>query len=222
VASVRATLCATSDPTENIIDKVMEVGSTRADTRVRSRWFGRGKFQESGAWVTYYFFRAITVTIIFYFACHLLGWLPKSHPLQWMDQTPLPWRCLNEAIWLATPLLAGKALWEVFARNAGLTAKLGLWLRQVAAVFWVAAVAGLAWNQSNGQSLQIKDWLGYLTGLVAAGLLWRLHTRVHKGLFQMWLYTKGKNTGAPEDKALYNASLVPPSAFAATLGPSAS
>lgn len=43
---------------------------------------------------------------------------------------------------------------------------------------------------------QIKDALGHLTGLVVSILVWKLHTTVHRGLLQMWRYTKGIDTAA--------------------------
>jgi hypothetical protein len=176
---------------ENIIDQVMGLGTTRADTTVKSRWFGAKGIQSGAAWGAYCLLRAITVALLFYFACHLLSWLPNTHPLEWLDQAPLPWKFANDAFWLAAPLLAGKALWELFARNTGWLGKAGLWLRDIDAALWMAALAGLAWNRSGGEPLQVKDLIGYLTGLVTTGLLWRIHTRVHKGLFQMWRYTRG-------------------------------
>jgi hypothetical protein len=41
---------------------------------------------------------------------------------------------------------------------------------------------------------QISDALGYLIGLAVCILVWRLHTTVHRGLLQMWRYTKGTDT----------------------------
>jgi|WetSurMetagenome_2_1015567.scaffolds.fasta_scaffold07222_4 hypothetical protein len=41
-----------------------------------------------------------------------------------------------------------------------------------------------------------SDGLGCLTGLVVCFLVWKLHTIVHRGLIQMWRYTKGTDTAA--------------------------
>jgi len=37
----------------------------------------------------------------------------------------------------------------------------------------------------------VKDYLGYLSGLLVTSLVWKLHTVIHKGLVQMWRYTTG-------------------------------
>ncbi len=41
---------------------------------------------------------------------------------------------------------------------------------------------------------QIKDMVGYLAGLVVSILVWKLHTTLHRGLLQMWRYTRGTET----------------------------
>jgi hypothetical protein len=46
--------------------------------------------------------------------------------------------------------------------------------------------------------LEVKDFIGYVTGFVVTVLAWRLHTCVHKGLVQMWRYTKGLGTCAKD------------------------
>jgi len=42
--------------------------------------------------------------------------------------------------------------------------------------------------------MEIKDWIGYVGGLVVCVLVWRLQTTIHTGLLQMWRYTGGLNT----------------------------
>ena len=38
---------------------------------------------------------------------------------------------------------------------------------------------------------EIKDLFGFLIVLAGVIIVWRLHTRVHRGLIQMWRYTQG-------------------------------
>jgi hypothetical protein len=40
-------------------------------------------------------------------------------------------------------------------------------------------------------SQDIKDYLGWATGLVTTALIWKLHTALHKGLVQLWRYGLG-------------------------------
>jgi hypothetical protein len=47
---------------------------------------------------------------------------------------------------------------------------------------------------------EIKNTLGYAMGLGVGLLIWNLHTKVHKGLVQMWRYTKGAGTSARIDR----------------------
>lgn len=68
-------------------------------------------------------------------------------------------------------------------------------------VFW--AITGLVWvlgiwfcilNPMEYQERELKDAIGYLTGLVVAWMIWGIHSCVHKGLVQMWRYTRGVDT----------------------------
>lgn len=44
----------------------------------------------------------------------------------------------------------------------------------------------------------LTDLIGYFTGVVTACLVWSLHTTIHKGIIQMWRYTKGTDSSAIE------------------------
>jgi len=50
-------------------------------------------------------------------------------------------------------------------------------------------------------SVEIKDVLGYLMGLVVSCIVWQIHTRIHRGLIQMWRYAKGADTAAEIEEA---------------------
>jgi hypothetical protein len=40
---------------------------------------------------------------------------------------------------------------------------------------------------------ELKDWIGFAFALVITGLIWSLHTHVHRGLVQMWRYSAGED-----------------------------
>ena len=51
------------------------------------------------------------------------------------------------------------------------------------------------------KGVEIKDILGYLMGVIVSCLVWQVHTRVHRGLIQMWRYAKGADTAAEIEEA---------------------
>ena len=56
------------------------------------------------------------------------------------------------------------------------------------------AVARLHNHPPPSQLMEVKDWVGYLVGLLASILVWVLHTTVHRGLIQMWRHTLGNES----------------------------
>jgi hypothetical protein len=94
------------------------------------------------------------------------------------------WRA---ALWLIAPVLLGKTLielnhvfgWRKFADACAV----------LIGVAWGAIAVAIALMVSLSSTyVELKDAVGYLTGLGAAVLLWMLHTTIHKGLVQMWRY----------------------------------
>lgn len=176
--------------------------------------------QPAGAWVSYYVIRTITVAAILYFTRGLLSGLPLAHPFGVLDRWPTPWQFANEGVWLAVPLLLSKLMWEVFARNTGPIARAGLVLRWGFGALFPIVLVGIAWNYSTADPPGAADALGYLIGLVASILGWRLHTKLHKGLFQMWKYTRGwkekddEGTSARENEQAYRSPKTSKSATA--------
>jgi hypothetical protein len=106
---------------EDIINRVMQLATTRPDTTVKSKWWG--KLQPIAGVFLYLLLRVLTLATALFFLYKLLA------PLRTWDG-------------------------------------------------------------------QIKDALGFLTGLVVSILVWKLHTTMHHGLLQMWRYTKGTDTAA--------------------------
>jgi hypothetical protein len=71
--------------------------------------------------------------------------------------------------------------------------------RALLTVAWVGVALFLCIGVTQFDSkdgFDIKDWVGYLVGLVVSVLAWRLQTTVHSGLLQMWRYTGGVGTSA--------------------------
>jgi hypothetical protein len=106
---------------EDIINRVMQLATTRPNTTVKSKWWG--KLQPIAGVFLYLLLRVLTLATALFFLYKLLA------PLRTWDG-------------------------------------------------------------------QIKDALGFLTGLVVSILVWKLHTTMHHGLLQMWRYTKGTDTAA--------------------------
>jgi threonine/homoserine/homoserine lactone efflux protein len=90
-------------------------------------------------------------------------------------------------LWLIAPVLLGKTLIElnhVFGWR-----KLADTCAVLIGVAWGAIAVAIALMVSLSSTyVELKDAVGYLTGLGAAVLLWMLHTTIHKGLVQMWRY----------------------------------
>lgn len=63
---------------------------------------------------------------------------------------------------------------------------------------WGLLLVYASLNIQTQQDLDIKDLLGWATGLLMTALVWKLHTAVHKGLVQLWRYGKGERTSKPK------------------------
>jgi len=58
-------------------------------------------------------------------------------------------------------------------------------------VVWAAAAVQTCLAMSaDAASDSFTDVVGYGLGVVGAVLVWRLHTTIHRGLLQLWRYTK--------------------------------
>ena len=58
-------------------------------------------------------------------------------------------------------------------------------------VVWAAAAVQTCLAMSaDAASDSFTDVVGYGLGVVGAVLVWRLHTTIHRGLLQLWRYTR--------------------------------
>lgn len=101
---------------------------------------------------------------------------------------PLQWP-VDRMLWALVRLIT----LAVFAFYSG---KAALWL--VRTYTHLRQTADLFGGQPPNE---LKDLLGYLAGVVAAVFVWRFHTRVHRGLVQMWRYTSGSDSTIPIEAA---------------------
>ena len=171
---------------EQIIDQAMGLGTTRKSTDVGSRGVLKS-VQPCGDWVAYFLARIVAVGLMLYFLTRLAGPIKPEHDFEFLVQE---WP--SYVLWLLGPLMLCKLLWEAYT----LWGKIFLWLRGAVFIAWIGLLAMSALNLATPGPLLAKDAIGYATGLVVTILGWQLHTRVHKGLVQMWRYTKGVGTSA--------------------------
>ena len=185
---------------EHIIDEAMGLGTTRwRSTAVRSRWWW--PFHRVLDGLVYILSRIATLGALLFFLTNLLS------PIWNIDQTEnlLPMIRLFPAteawgtwtLLIFAPLLLIKGLWKMYGWLKGWLAKMIYGLRVLLMLAWALVVFDLCLELSAGigvEATTILDWLGYLTGLVVSCLVWSLHTTIHKGIIQMWHYTKGKGT----------------------------
>ena len=108
---------------------------------------------------------------------------------------PSPDDLLTWSIWLVFPLLLIKGVWRCFTWVQGLPAKILYFLWALLIVLWVITLVLFCLTRPVGGDLPaLTDRLGYLVGLAAGCLIWSLHSTIHKGLIQMWHYTRGEGT----------------------------
>ena len=177
---------------EQIIDQAMGLGTTRKSTDVTTRI--PRVLQPVGDWVSYFIGRTVTVAALVFFLANLAAELPDVPAwLNFLKPPPDSPQWLFYAMYLLGPLVICKLLWEVYKEWG----RFWLWLRGVVFLVWLGLLAASALAlRPSGADHEIKDVMGYGLGLVVTILVWQLHTRVHKGLVQMWRYTTGVETSA--------------------------
>lgn len=185
---------------EHIIDKVMGLGTTRRrSTEVRSRWWS--PFHRVLDRAVYSVSRLATLGALFFFLTHLLNPirnLPSMDCILPSGDTPLVWTILI----LVSLLLMIYGLGKIYALFQGLPAKIVYGLRTLLIVAWwsIGAFVFCLCLPVGNEQISFKDWLGHLIGFIVSCLVWNLHTTIHKGLIQMWRYTRGKGTDVRVDK----------------------
>jgi len=176
----------------DILHKVMGIGEPRTK-KVKSKWWGHHWIMSSldyAAWATG---RLATVCVLVFFMGMLcvpirLKWPEIGAELHWL------WPHLR---WMALSVVAGMVLLKLIGwvqdrrtdpPSRALEAACGL---LYIAMLLVAALRFDIFDKNYPGGMALMEWIGYLGGLVVTGLVWRLHTVVHKGLVQMWRYTTG-------------------------------
>lgn len=185
---------------ENIIDKVMGLGTTRGDTTVQSK--GWAFLHRPLDYVAYAIVRGLTLAALLFFLIKLLG--PVSDPLKEI----LPFTAITDffsvdtpfwiyALWFLVPPLLANLFWLFYTRVRGGLATVLKGVRRLIVVGWIVVVLVLCLHLAQpAEGSAVTDWIGYLTGVVTTCLVWRLHTTIHKGIIQMWRYTKGTGSSA--------------------------
>jgi hypothetical protein len=75
--------------------------------------------------------------------------------------------------------------------------------RVLSVLWWVVVfpiIVVVAGQGGGSQEPEAKNYLGWAIGLLATALVWALHTRVHRGLVEMWRYTQGATQFKPSQK----------------------
>jgi hypothetical protein len=176
----------------HIIRHVLDLGPAPPDTvePVPDRWFGKGHIQDIGDRVSYTVGRLLTIASGIFFFAHLAAPLPATWKPTWFQRAPFV-----SSVLMPVPLAVCLLLWQGYGSARGGKATAWLWSRRIVWLAWlaVAVLFGLSVSREFPATPPpaIKDVVGYLTGLGMTAAAWALHTTVHKGLVQMWRYTKG-------------------------------
>ena len=202
---------------EHIIDRVMDLGTTRPDTTVKSkRW---GFLHRFTGFLLYLFVRLATLAIMMFCLTMILipvgclgiseaVWLrkmaslmsaPMSSLWEGFDRFPLNQISLGILSILGLLLLI-KGLWTFYTSPCirGCCAKLVYIFRKfllvpvlVALIFLFCLFQALYLPDHCKPEINLVEWFGYLIGLIIGASVWRLHTTVHRGIVQMWRHTRG-------------------------------
>lgn len=183
---------------EDIINRVMNLGTTRASTVVKSKSL-LSLLMVPVDWILYYLMRIATVAALIFFANKIISPLHEDLiEMQWIDK-------INEVLavgsymhmlkFILISLILGDILWYLYGQAKNRTlAKTVYAIRALVLTF--AFTYGLIYCLDNTEAIEggFTDGAGYLTGFVVAILVWRLHTTIHRGIIQLWRYTKGSST----------------------------
>ena len=177
----------------DILHKVLGIGGPKT-TDVKSKWWGRRWIMEPGDYAAWAVGRLVTVAVLIFFLAKLLAPVRKCLPriadlVSFLPDLPL----LAAFIVAAAALIKFEGYIEDRLRDAPARTT-----RIVRGILFVVVLlaAGLRIAVFDDPKLretgfEVKDFIGYLLGLVVTSLVWRLHTVVHKGLVQLWRYNTG-------------------------------
>ncbi len=202
----------------HLISHAMQLSDTEQQPTLGSRWFAW--LLRPLDTVSYVLVRVVTLVLGLKFLNRLLGAeiFDSVRPLgQAVVEATRQWPADDSLgsilVWLLAPLLVVKFLRKAVDlsvdRRMSRGETNGKWepaedfsysLSWTLALLWsvFAVLICLGYSQPHSVGAQsgpaVKDLVGYLIGLAVTILAWRLHTTVHKGLIQMWHYTKGETT----------------------------
>lgn|GEM_PF-3406379 len=194
---------------KDIIYRVMELDTKPDESEVKNNplvWLNRWT-----AYAGYFLGRIATLFFIVVFLNRILyplhkKWIERPNAALPIEEWPI-----DKWIYFAGAFIAPFALiWvleEISFFFEGIGAKLIKWLRKFFVVGWwvwafilcllppVADLLIKPFLPGEGKEITMMDRIGYLTSLAVLCLIWKLHTALHRGLMQMWHYTRGKDTG---------------------------
>ena len=182
---------------EQVIYRMMKLAPGTPAPLSNAWWAG---LQPLGDYVGYVVGRVLTFCFALYFLNRLLSfgaldllraWAPLAEFHAMMTAQPFGGGSLilNYAAWLLGPLAAMKLLVE--AEQGWLGRAWPRVLRWTLGAAWGVVLLLIAlFMQAGEASSGFQDLLGNGTGLVITLLVWKLHTAIHRGLVQLWRYTK--------------------------------
>lgn len=182
----------------DIVQAVMGLGGTH-QPKAASQWWGKDWLLWIGDRLGYAAVRVVTLGALIFFLNGLLrpvrrfsGWAGNLLSLLPHLSLEVP-RFWIYSFWVFAPLLLAKWLGDF---NAEREDPLLRFIRNAILAAWQIIVLSICFSVTrfDKPTFEIKDSVGYLSGLAVSFLAWRLHTTIHKGLVQMWRYTGGKGT----------------------------
>jgi hypothetical protein len=178
----------------DILHKVLGIGGTRTK-EVKSRWWGHRWIMSPLDYAAWAAARLVTIAALIFFFTKILEVVRQKLPAagEWLANL-VGW--MPELPWLVIVVVAAVALlkfvgWIEHRFTDSFSRKLQLVRRVLFILILAAASLKIAVSLPNKEPLELKDAVGFLSGLVVTSLLWKLHTVIHKGLIQMWRYTTG-------------------------------
>jgi hypothetical protein len=194
-----------------IIQEVMEIPAEYkpGQMEVADKWWGRWKLPRPGDFAAYGVARGMEVVALLYFLSHLLNpirdWMVQKWPFvaPWLDRAEswpstsgfvLKAQYVNIAIWTLGAAWIWKFIWDIGLlkyQDEKLNLERQLRRERWAMILWGVVLIYASLNIGAPPAQDIKDYLGWATGLVTTALVWKLHTAVHKGLVQLWRYGLG-------------------------------
>ena len=170
---------------------------------MRDAWWAQAKLLQFADLAFYAVGRVLLLAAGLYFVSRLLAAKVVENVSTWSwvqstQATLTAWplgdqgAMFNIAIWLAAPVLAIKGWVELEKKVADQVGK--VWVQRVrwlTSAAWAVIALDVCLLMAPERGDAANDSLvTYAVGLVAVVLLWKLHTCIHRGLVQLWRYTR--------------------------------